>query len=233
MHLTFQRKYLMTTAKSLASSGAILLAITIGSAVLFNNYHDHFSTLKRYEDAFNAEQTVKFENLDGYKKTDTAFYQKACEKSPVPDALPDWDCLEQRRASRAGIVALMKTDLEAGTTVAQEQDRLSKNLRRVNDYFHDQEMKEKGYDETDYKFVAWQFEQINFDMGWKKSDIKNPLNLWERYQVYSYNCFQNNTGWAILLGVIGFLMCIPLMWVGFWRGVGIAIRSAKKEVNTK
>ena len=35
----------------------------------------------------------------------------------------------------------------------------------------------------------------------------------------------------IVACIVAFLLFIPIAWLGLWRGVGIAVRSAKKEIN--
>ncbi|MFH2945305.1 hypothetical protein ABK883_23930, partial [Enterobacter roggenkampii] len=64
--------------------------------------------------------------------------------------------------------------------------------------------------------------------GQRQSEIKMPLTIKEK--VILWVDTETHFIAFIIACIVAFLSFVPLVWLGLWRGVGIAVRSAKKEI---
>lgn len=173
----------------------------------------------KWRDAMNAEQMLNVDSdfSDSVpaptipKGTTSGYYFEQCKKNY--EGVQDADCLKTQRDSNLAYsyqIKAFKQQKDFANTLIEERATIDKDYA------------------ADRNFIVQQVKQIAFDAGMKVSDIKSPVTTKESVALWLED---NNAGvWLAIVGFTGFLMCVPCLWLGFWRLVGAAYRSAKKEM---
>ncbi|WP_375753046.1 hypothetical protein [Enterobacter roggenkampii] len=202
----------MERAKELASLGGVILLVLgcVGWHIMQNDNAIYYA--QKWHDAFEQEPTLSFEKADPNYKGEAGIYFSDCDKSSSKYL----DCVYEHKQS------LLKFSEHAkGTKDPKEYlQRWKKELlpKITNDY------------EADYPYIVYELKQAAFNAGVSPDVIADPTSYLMRF----YRWLANDAYWIFFVGGgVGFIMCVPFLWLGFWRGVGIAVRSAKKEIIKK
>lgn len=128
-------------------------------------------------------------------------------------------CEYQQKQDRVSISDLLKTK-----PMEKRIESMNSELVKVR-----KAIEADNNQDADINYMVWEIKQIAYNAGVKQSEIKMPLTIKEKiilwmnqeslYIIYCIAC------------LVAFLSFIPIAWLGLWRGVGIAVRSAKKEIN--
>ncbi|WEF29987.1 hypothetical protein PYR66_09970 [Klebsiella aerogenes] len=211
-------------ATKLAVFGAFLIAVSVIGAVSIHYLSPRADEAKEWKDAFNPNEqeynTFSFEKstqpIDATKSPsihfsptcdhwDTYKYQKYCENGKNKER-------EDRVASAEYLVKTEGSKEAAIEHMNQVLPKIAKNENGV-----------------DLPYLVWSFKQIAFDMGAAPAAIKNPHDtILDNYAMWHTNDYSQLS--VLACGLIGLLFFIPLLWVGLWRVIGIAVKSAKKEM---
>ncbi|MCK7151382.1 hypothetical protein L8O47_10730 [Enterobacter roggenkampii] len=214
----------MERAKELASLGFILVCVLVG---LYNfatpdNLHalrEWEAAGKRVDWAYQEETATSKVNgvySDTAKGGLTVHYVDCAEYNSL--SLDYKSCEFQQKQDRVAIADMLKTK-----PMEKRVDSLNNELVKIR-----KDIESKNNHTADIGYMVWEIKQIAYNAGVRQSEIKMPLTIKEK--VILWVDTETHFIAFIIACIVAFLSFVPLVWLGLWRGVGIAVRSAKKEI---
>lgn len=202
-------------AKEWGSLGLILMVICGFCGYKYASVDTYYAS--QWRDAMNSKPLLNVDTefsktpITSPKGASPTFFFQQCEKDY--NGVQKLDCILEHQNDNLAFSYMVKTS------------KGEKNFADV--LINSREKVDKDYS-ADREYIVKQVRQIAHDAGMNPDDIKSPVTTKENVVLWLQD---NNAGvWLAIGGAIGFLMCVPFLWLGFWRVAGAAYRSAKKEM---
>lgn len=224
----------MSIVKNMAALGAAV-ALVAGGLNLVASHGGNGAFYDGVNSAFEHQNQMEysFYNPDAEMPKDARYYIYDCDEEVMhKDENASLDVLINRDADISACKIRRQKELSgvANWYMKNFPDK-EKLFEHLNNNLKKALNKEVGntYNVSAY-YMVWQAKQIAEFIDGNADKIVNPLSVGQKLQGRAYELTNNNALAEIGVTLFCFIMFVPAAWIGVWRLIGAAFRSAKKSV---